>query len=150
MIYKFVNISESFGFVLHIDYFIIICSIINDLVLGGMTIIPGVVHGPCALSPLSHLIVISDWGLWLLWFTQPVHNFVIISWVINGTLWPNNSPVLVWLKGVGVDSSSLWAHLVGNIHLFSFSTMWLEEMRIMLMVVMLVMVSMGLGTKQCS
>ena len=145
MIYKFVNISESFGFVLHIDYFIIICSIINDLVLGGMTIIPGVVHGPCALSPLSHLIVISDWGLWLLWFTQPVHNFVIISWVINGTLWPNNSPVLVWLKVILVNSSSHHFNLIFKIHLLSLGFLWLKIVRISLMVLMAMMVMMSMG-----
>ena len=90
--YSFV--TSIFSSKVNIKNFVIIGTIINLLVLGGVVevTIPGVVNGPCAWNPLSHLIVILDWGIWALSLPHPVHNVFVIGGVID-TLWPSLSPV---------------------------------------------------------
>ena len=49
------------------------------------------VYRPGSWDPLSHLIVILDWGWWASWLSDPVENLVIVLRVVD-TLWPWSSP----------------------------------------------------------
>lgn len=81
------------GFGLDVNDFVIIGSIIDFVVVGGIVhwSVPREVYGPSAWNPLSHLIVILDWGWWSSWLSDPVENLVIVLRVVE-TLWPWSSP----------------------------------------------------------
>jgi len=81
------------GFGLDVNDFVIIGSIIDFVVVGGIVhwSVPREVYGPGAWNPLSHLIVILDWGWWTSWLSDPVENLVIVLRVVE-TLWPWSSP----------------------------------------------------------
>jgi hypothetical protein len=53
--------------------------------------VPREVNRPGVWDPLSHLIVILDWGWWASWLSDPVENLVIVLRVVD-TLWPWSSP----------------------------------------------------------
>lgn len=100
--------SEANGSSLNVDNLVVIGTIIDLVVVGGLgpVIIPSVVDWPGAWNPLSHLIVILDGRLWWLWLSDPVENLVVISRVINA-LWPWVVPVSVWLELLGVNAHNL-------------------------------------------
>ena len=89
----------------HIEDLVVIGSIINGIVLSGLIeiFVPSVVNWPGAWGPLSHLVVILNWRLWVLWSSHPVQDLLIIGGIIY-TLWPLLSPVLIWLKGLLIDT----------------------------------------------
>ena len=92
----------------HINNLGVIGSIVDLLVLGGNThvLVPGMVDGPGACCPLSHLVVVLDRGIRGFLLSHPVHDLVIISRVINA-LWPRKSPVLIRVQSFLGDSFQL-------------------------------------------
>ena len=94
----------------NINGLVIIGSIINLVVISGVVHlwVPGEVYWPGAFGPLSHLVVVLDWWVGLLWVSHPVHDGVIVGRVID-TLWPLSSPVVSehvdwWSLNSGLES----------------------------------------------
>ena len=83
--------------VLNVEYFGIISSVIDNVMVDGMVhwCVPSVVYGPGTCFPHSHLIVILNFWIFFLWFTDPVHDLVVIGGVIDLTSWPLLVPVSI-------------------------------------------------------
>ena len=94
---------------LNIDNFIIICSVI-DLILPGGVIhcsVPDEVNRPGCWLPLSHFIVILNWWPLSIVISHPVHDKMIISRIIN-TKWPWLSPSVIVSIILGLDEGDTW------------------------------------------
>lgn len=100
----------------NVDGLVVIGAIIDLVVVGGVVHlwVPGEVNWPGTGLPLSHLVVEFDWGVWILWLSNPVHDVIIISGIID-SLRPLSSPVV----SVHVDwwslNTGLEVHHVDNV-----------------------------------
>ena len=78
-----------------VDNLVVISAIVDLLGVSGLghVSVPVEVHGPGAGLPLSHLVVVLNRGWGSLGLSHPVHDLVVISRIIDGTLRPALAPV---------------------------------------------------------
>ena len=94
-----------------VDDFVVIGAIIDLLGVGSMrhVTVPVEVNGPRAGLPLSHLVVVLNWGSTTIGLSNPVHDLVVIGGIVGRTLRPGVSPesASLQLRGINTLSSGL-------------------------------------------